>query len=626
MNLFSAVGGALAAASTALVVYQLTPQLTRLKDKRGSLWAGAVVAGLTLACGLTLWRWSIIAGVRSFNVLFFALLTLEAIIWQQQLQRGNTRAAERTLRLLALTVGLSLAHHRTTVFYLPSLIGWIWWHDRQLIFQFKRLAILLALALGPLFLYAFIYFRGVNNPPYTHELITDLESFWFLVGSGDSSGLFFSIDPAFLPARLEFIWRDLLAQLSWPGVILAGLGGLILLWRQPKHFLFQGLLVLLLLLFTLDFEVVNLNEAPTWYLMPVYFIFAVWVGLGVNGILDFGFTIYDLRLRSNGNEVISSSPPASQLTTRSQHLPSDRRGEQAQVFTIHHMSRPFITQFVAAVIVTALLAYSLTWPNWEQIYAESTSPIDEWRQLLRGTQAQRFVESSLPEVEPNSIIWGDWEQYTPFKYYQLIDGVRPDVTVRNPLDRWPEKVAAARAAGQEIYFTRKTTDLIGTPHLSMTGPLIHLRAGPGYEMPDDLTPLKADFEGELELIGYRAEVMPQATPGGARAGDIIQLRLYWRVPREVEWDYALSFRLLDAAGQEIYKRDATHPVLSSYPTSLWTPGEVVWDFYELPFPPDTGPITLHLLPYRTEGPGQWHNLTLSGTEPPQTGIFLGPFE
>ena len=131
----------------------------------------------------------------------------------------------RTLYWLALTVGLSLAHHRTTIFFLPSLLGWIWWHDRQLIFNGRRLLTLVALALAPLGLYAFIYIRGTSHPPYSHEVITDLKSFWFLVGSGDSSGLFFSIDPVYLPARLGFIWQDLLTQLSLPGVILAGLGG-----------------------------------------------------------------------------------------------------------------------------------------------------------------------------------------------------------------------------------------------------------------------------------------------------------------------------------------------------------------------------------------------------------------
>ncbi|NJN98562.1 MAG: hypothetical protein HC875_32970, partial [Anaerolineales bacterium] len=102
--------------------------------------------------------------------------------------------------------------------------------------------------------------------------------------------------------------------------------------------------------------------------------------------------------------------------------------------------------------------------------------------------------------------------------------------------------------------------------------------------------------------------------GEGVSGPILQLTLYWRIPRQVSWDYALSLRLLDSTGQEIYKKDAAHPVLSSYPTTLWTPGEVVGDFYELPLPPHLDSITLHLLPYRTEGPGQWHNLTLAGQE------------
>jgi len=590
MNLFSALGGALAAGLTSLVVYRLSSDV--LPAKNGTPpWAGALVAGIALSFGLTLWQWSVIAGIRSFNVFFFALLTLQAITWAQQRQRGDTNAAERTLRWLALTVGLSLAHHRTTIFYLPSLVGWIWWYDRRLIRQPKRIVQLALLALAPLSLYLFIYLRGINNPPYTHEPVYDLQSFWFLVGSGDSTGLFFSIDPAYLPARLSFIWHDILAQLSWPGVILALIGGLLLLWRGTAHLIFQSLLILLLLLFVLDFEVVNLNEAPTWYLMPAYFLFAVWLGLGVNGIYHLPFTIH--------------------------HSP----------FTIHYSSfaiRPFFQLLITGIFI-ALLTYSLGWPNWRTQYTAAIAPLDDWRQLLRGTQAQRFVESSLPYVEPNSIIWGDWEQYTPIRYYQLINQERLDITARNPLDNWPEKVAAAHAARQPIYFSRKPPDLIGTPYLSMAGPLIRLGTAPQFEAPNDIIQLNANFEDEIELIGYRADIFPQHTPGGEWADPILQLMLYWRVPKKAEWDYALSLRLIDSAGQEIYRKDATHPVLSSYPTTLWTPGEVVGDFYELPLSPEAGPLTLHVLPYRTEGPGQWHNLTLTGTDPPQEGIKLGPF-
>jgi hypothetical protein len=164
----------------------------------------------------------------------------------------------------------------------------------------------------------------------------------------------------------------------------------------------------------------------------------------------------------------------------------------------------------------------------------------------------------------------------------------------------------------------------------MLGPLIYLQTSPQFQAPSNLIPLNANFEDELELIGYHTKIWPQdplpALPplrGEMEGGEgVLQLILYWRAPHKLTWDYALSLRLLDPAGQELYKKDAAHPVLSSYPTTLWTPGEVVGDYYELPLPPAPGPLTLHLLPYRTEGPDQWHNLIFDGQE----GIKLGPFE
>jgi hypothetical protein len=319
--------------------------------------------------------------------------------------------------------------------------------------------------------------------------------------------------------------------------------------------------------------------------MPAYFILVVWAGVGVNAFFD----LKPIR-----------------------HWP----------VVVHY---PALTQGVLTIFTLVLMAYWLAWPNWQQIYRESTVPLDEWWQLLRGSQAQRLVESSLHYVAPHSLIYGDWEQVTPFEYYRLVNGQRPDVTAHLPLDNWPQKVAAARAQQREFYMARKTPDLIGTPYLSMAGPLIHVQTGPNFNPPANITPANANFEDELELIGYRTAIVPQNTPGGKQAGNILQLTLFWRAPRKLEWDYALSLRLVDAAGQEQHKRDAAHPVLGSYPTSLWTPAEVVADFYELPLAPGRGALTLHLLPYRTQGPGQWHNLQLTGSSPPQEGIRLGPF-
>lgn len=598
MNWLSAFFGAAAAGMTSLVVYQLGGQRSAAQghEKQALLpLLAAFIAGLTLAYGLTLWQWSVIAGVRSLNVLFFAVLTWQAIRWQQQRQMGHEQAAERTLSWLALTVGLSLAHHRTTVFYLPWLILWIGWHDRQLIWQVKRLVKLTALTIAPLSLYAFIYFRGISSPPYSHEQITDFQSFWFLVGASDSSGLFLHVDPQFLAARLAFIWHDILAQLSWPGMVVTAIGAISLARHQPRHMLLQGALVLTFLLFVVDFEVVNLNEAPTWYLMPAYFIFAVWSGIGLITV---------------GQRIPPPPPTASHLPPPTYRLPP----------TSYRL--PPIAYRLLPPIYLLLLTYTLALPNWQQIDRAASQPLDGWRQRLRGTQAERFVASSLPKVEPHSLLLGDWEQYTPMMYYRLIDGLRPDVEPRLPLDNWPDQVAAAQARNQPVYFMRKTDDLIGWPHLSMVGPLIHLQTEPNFDRPTTITLLEANLEDELELIGYRLERFPQTSWSGQQADSVIQLMLYWRALHPLEWDYALSFRLMDRQGQLVYQRDTTHPVLSSYPTSLWTPQAVVGDFYEFLCPPNVGPLTLHILPYRHEGEGEWHNLTLNDADPSQIGVQL----
>jgi len=598
MNLLSAVAGAIAAGVTGLVVLYISSRTFNQPKPRLS---GALMAGLTLAFGLTLWQWSSIAGVRSINVLFFGLMTLLAVLWEQSHSKFWTThhnrfwSSERLLQGLAFTVGLSLAHHRTTIFYLPALIIWVGWHNPQLLRQPKQLIKLIGLTLLPLSLYGFIYVRGINNPPYSHELITDFQSFWFLVGASDSSGLFLYVDPQYLIPRLLFTWNDILAQLGWPGLLLAVCGAGFLLWKQPKYLLFTGSLVLFLLIFVIDFEVVNLNETPTWYLMPAYFIFAVWSGIGFNGIANV------FRKTEQTNNAHITNLPA------------------RYSFTFIAYPSSLIFYLCSTMYLLSLIIF-LAYPNWQRIQADSTGPLDEWRQLLRGNQAQRFVESSLPYVESNALLLGDWEQYTPMMYYRLINQVRLDTTPRLPLDEWPQKVALAHDQGQPVYFMRKTTDLIGTSYLSMVGPLIHLQTEPNFEPPDDIIGVEANLEDELILLGYRLQIVPQSSTSTIQPESIMQITLYWQAYHNLSWDYALSLRLLSSTGEELYKRDTSHPVLSSYPTSLWQTGEVVGDFYELPLPTSNDTVALWIIPYRSEAPGQWYNLTYNG----QTGVKIEP--
>jgi hypothetical protein len=64
------------------------------------------------------------------------------------------------------------------------------------------------------------------------------------------------------------------------------------------------------------------------------------------------------------------------------------------------------------------------------------------------------------------------------------------------------------------------------------------------------------------------------------------------------------------------KVDSQHPVLGTFPTSLWMAGEVVSDYYEIQLPANLPPGTYRwsVVLYRTLPDGGWENLKVAGTD------------
>ena len=69
-------------------------------------------------------------------------------------------------------------------------------------------------------------------------------------------------------------------------------------------------------------------------------------------------------------------------------------------------------------------------------------------------------------------------------------------------------------------------------------------------------------------------------------------------------------RLLQG-GQEIAQLDREHPVSGAYPTSRWTPGEVVADAYPFALPPGAAPDGIKILVYRKLADGSFVNLDVT---------------
>ncbi|MBC7228546.1 MAG: hypothetical protein H5T61_15155, partial [Thermoflexales bacterium] len=120
--------------------------------------------------------------------------------------------------------------------------------------------------------------------------------------------------------------------------------------------------------------------------------------------------------------------------------------------------------------------------------------------------------------------------------------------------------------------------------------LAPIRVTAGPPLPPEAAVLHP-FGPEIRLYGA---TVAQTAP------DRLTVRLVWGARYPVATNYGISLRLRDAGGREVQVMD-TQPGYGFLPTSLWRPGEMVTDLYELPLPADLPPgetYTLHVVLYR----------------------------
>ena len=112
------------------------------------------------------------------------------------------------------------------------------------------------------------------------------------------------------------------------------------------------------------------------------------------------------------------------------------------------------------------------------------------------------------------------------------------------------------------------------------------------------TPMQATFGDAIELLGYDP---PNAS---FAKGEPVPLTLYWRAREPVEADYTVFVHIVDSAGHLVAQQD-NPPVQGNLPTSLWLPGIVVRDYYQIKLPADqaAGEYTIKIGMY-TGGTGE----------------------
>ncbi|MCL5076435.1 MAG: hypothetical protein M1136_12455, partial [Chloroflexi bacterium] len=306
----------------------------------------------------------------------------------------------------------------------------------------------------------------------------------------------------------------------------------------------------------------------TDYLIPSYLIFAIWIGVAGGLMLKMVYRGVGLVGRSLSGIVVNYAVSLA-------------------------------TGLLAVLLLTFPVHMAIrNWPGLD--YSQDRA-------------AERFGMGALQNAKKEAVIMADWEHATILWYYQLVEGLRPDLQVKyvhpeGEIVPWLRRAEGDLARGV-VYLTRYDPEIARRYRLRPAGPLVEVCSEPDFQMPAAMKQVGANFANKVKLLGYKLS-RSKAEPGGS-----VHVTLYWQALERMDRSYNVFVHLIDAQKRIWGQRDGV-PVKGYYPTNRWVQGEVIADEYELMVLPFTRPgeYALEVGAYETPTPTTWRRLPLLGTD------------
>ena len=558
MNLFSAFWVAAAVAllyPTALtLLLQAAPRLS-LPVRR----LLAALGSVTLAVTPTLWSQAVMAEVYGLHIFILVLLFYLLLAWDR-------RREHRLLLLAALCLGMGLAHHSTTVLWLPASLAYVWLQARGRREEAapgskRRLGFVIsfpaAIAL-PLLLYLYIPLRAPHTP-YLYQRLTDERQMVlyentlpnliaFVTGGPFGGSVDFSVD---LGQRLAMAGGFLLDEVGWPGVALAALGLLrLLLSRRWALLALTALAYAAVVAFNLVYTIGDVYVL----FIPSYLVIVLWIVVGVGTLA--GLVAQVVRLRRSGE------PGQAPATT----------GRRLLV--------------TLAVVPFFLLPLRLVTTHYAAVdRSGATGARDHWQALL-----------SAPVPREAILVSNDRNDIMPMWYFQFVQGRRPDLLGLFPLitPDYPTLgplLDLALSTGRPLYLIKEMSGIevkvdVGD-ELRLGGVQLWPVAGPAVADEPEYS-VQAQIDEGMALLGYAL------APRSPSPGQNLKVTLYWQALRPLDREYHSFVHLVDGEGNTIAQSDH-RPGGVYYPTTLWRRGERLRDGHMLSLPAGAPPGTYRLL-------------------------------
>jgi hypothetical protein len=500
VNLMSACWGVATVVLTYLCVKRLT-------ERRSA----AAVGALSLAFSVSFWAQASTASVRTLHAAFAALITLFVIgIAQRRV----------SIEALALVVGLSLTHHRLSIFLLPGIIVALWWMRGQVEWTPRKWLAIVTLLLIPQALYLFValgkewgsareFWRFVLALSETNDITSRS---WAQVIEQYAQRVLPAVWNAFTPLGLSAALIGMGAFFR-PGQARKDEG-------HPVAQVGVGLYLLLNWLICIAFAGIHPIDDPSHYLTHGFVLQTVALGAGWALAIDW--------LEA-------------------------RRWRPARIMRPAYKLLPFALPLFLAV--NNLRAADFSGTGW-------IGP---------------FTLDELTSIEANSTVIADWSFTMPYRYHQIVEGQRRDITLIMDNDQAAMDRADAKIkSGGAVYLRQRRVGNRWREQLPFVAADRLWRVLP-TEPTFAPQPISISFGDAVTLTQVAT------WPAQLTTNRLMLLRLGWEIPPRAEHDFSVSLRLVNAdqqiwLHQESPLRDSTG-ILS---TTAWLlgpampPGDYHW--------------------------------------------------
>jgi hypothetical protein len=275
---------ACAAASAAVLVYILVTQSLSPSNPQ-QYWLAGLASGVAFGLAPLLWSQAVIAEVYALQSLFTVLILYLSV------QTPSVHFTQKRQDcLLGLTFGLAMGNHLTTILLLPVVLfttilrkqnplikrQWLNWqmdgHSwlRRILWSGIGLLVYLTLPL-----------RALSHPAVNWGNPVTLGGFLWLISGKSYQGLLFDVNLSSILERVRSVAALLLQQFGVIGLIV-GLIGLVLFFKPNR----LNLCMIWIVIGSAGFAIGYATTDAFLYLIPAFLCFAIWIGLGLAGLME----------------------------------------------------------------------------------------------------------------------------------------------------------------------------------------------------------------------------------------------------------------------------------------------------------------------------------------------------